>query len=416
MIDCIFLVILFIFKLRYPSGKSVIEILRGKYGHSYVKLYIKIEDLHYKCHKLKLDIEFLELCLCHNLYPKFLNFKVYCKQFRNTSEYKSWQKKLLLREIKLQNRKLKSTEDIYNTDYTKFKETLSFLDFTFCYFKIVKRTRHNINRVRIIHNKKLESIGIQKINYNDKCIFNQSNRILTCRETEVLSLGLDFCIPYFKPNYLSHHLQFHKLLQQVDKFSNDNLIFNNTIDNVKNRINNACNSLFKNAHRFKNNVRSLIFKKTDIDLLNNLKSDPSIVITKPDKGRGIVILDRITFESKVDNILSDTNTFKPIHGDLFSLTIKLEDRFNRILRTIKSNIGDNLYRNLYASGTRPGILYCLPKIHKVNTPLRPIISSINTAGYKIAKFIGPFLSNLTVNDYNLKDSATFFSPIRYDLG
>ena len=61
MIDCIFLVILFIFKLRYPSGKSVIEILRGKYDHSCVKLYRKMEDLHHKRLKLKLDIEFLEL-------------------------------------------------------------------------------------------------------------------------------------------------------------------------------------------------------------------------------------------------------------------------------------------------------------------------------------------------------------------
>ena len=143
-----------------------------------------------------------------------------------------------------------------------------------------------------------------------------------------------------------------------------------------------------------------------------MKSDPNIIITRPDKGKGVVILDRVPFETKVDNILNDNNTFKRIDGDLFSLIIKLEDKFNRILRTIKSNIGENLYKSLYASGTRPGILYCLPKIHKVNTPLRPIISSINTAGYKIAKFLVPFLSNLTVNDYTLKDSATFVNYIK----
>ena len=233
MINCIFLVLLFIIKIRYPRGKSVIDILRGKYGNSCVKLYRKIEDLHYKVLKLKLDIEFLELCLCHNLYPKFLNFKVYCKQFRNTSEYKNWQRKLLVREIRLQNRRLKTTEEFYTSDYYTFKENLSFLDFVFCYCKIVNRTKHTIDKVKVVHNKKLENIGIHKIHYNDKCIFNQSNRILTHREIEVLSLGLDFCIPHFKPNYLSHHLQFGKLLQSVDIFNNNNLLFNNNVTDVK---------------------------------------------------------------------------------------------------------------------------------------------------------------------------------------
>ena len=39
MINYIFLVLLFIIKIRYPRGKSVIDVLRGKYGNSYVKLY-----------------------------------------------------------------------------------------------------------------------------------------------------------------------------------------------------------------------------------------------------------------------------------------------------------------------------------------------------------------------------------------
>ena len=124
-----------------------------------------------------------------------------------------------------------------------------------------------------------------------------------------------------------------------------------SVNDVKNRINNICNALYKNAHRFKHNVKSLVFKKTDIDLLNNLKSDPNIVITKPDKGKWIVILDKATFETKVDNILNDSNTFKLINGDLFNLIIKLEDKFNRILRSIKNNIGENLHKSLYASGT-----------------------------------------------------------------
>ena len=46
---------------------------------------------------------------------------------------------------------------------------------------------------------------------------------------------------------------------------------------------------------------------------------------------------------------------------------------------------------MYATGTLPGILYGLPKIHKNGTPLRPIPSAIGTAGYKLAKFFVPLL-------------------------
>ena len=44
-------------------------------------------------------------------------------------------------------------------------------------------------------------------------------------------------------------------------------------------------------------------------------------------------------------------------------------------------------------GSRPGILYGNPKVHKPvvdNMPkLRPILSTINTPGYNLAKFLMP---------------------------
>ena len=56
-------------------------------------------------------------------------------------------------------------------------------------------------------------------------------------------------------------------------------------------------------------------------------------------------------------------------------------------------------------------MYWLPKVHKPGVPLRLIISSINTAGYKLAKFILPVLSPFTSNQYTLKDSNSFIEFI-----
>ena len=42
---------------------------------------------------------------------------------------------------------------------------------------------------------------------------------------------------------------------------------------------------------------------------------------------------------------------------------------------------------------------------------RPILSAINTPVYKLAKYLVPILSLLTVNDYTVKDSFTFAKEV-----
>ena len=55
-------------------------------------------------------------------------------------------------------------------------------------------------------------------------------------------------------------------------------------------------------------------------------------------------------------------------------------------------------------GSRPGILYGSPKVHKPvinNCPkFRPILSTIGTPTYKLAQFLVPILSPLTSNEYS----------------
>ncbi|KAG0425394.1 hypothetical protein DMUE_6035, partial [Dictyocoela muelleri] len=55
----------------------------------------------------------------------------------------------------------------------------------------------------------------------------------------------------------------------------------------------------------------------------------------------------------------------------------------------------------------PDVLYGLPKIHKPNIPLRPIISAINSPNYNLAKFLVPILDPLTKTQYTLTDTIDF---------
>ena len=78
-------------------------------------------------------------------------------------------------------------------------------------------------------------------------------------------------------------------------------------------------------------------------------------------------------------------------------------------------MSSEVYNSVYASGSSPGILYGLPKIHKTNFSsafqFRPIFASYNTPAYKLAKYLVPYLSHLTVNMYTVDNSSSFVKCI-----
>ena len=74
-------------------------------------------------------------------------------------------------------------------------------------------------------------------------------------------------------------------------------------------------------------------------------------------------------------------------------------------------ISESAYDLLRPCGSRPGVLYGLPKVHKENTPMRPILSALSTHNYSIAKFLVPVLQPITTNNYSLKDSFEFVSTL-----
>ena len=137
-------------------------------------------------------------------------------------------------------------------------------------------------------------------------------------------------------------------------------------------------------------------------VLDNLKKDKNLHVTRPDKGKGIVILNKVDYLNKTKEILDDDSKFEKINNDWFKTILKQEDKVNRFLRLIKNNLPESCYNFLFASGSVPGILYGLPKIHKLDCPIRPILSAIGTVNYNIAKFLVPILSPLTSNDYTVK--------------
>jgi len=162
-----------------------------------------------------------------------------------------------------------------------------------------------------------------------------------------------------------------------------------------------------------NSVSDNNLPKDEFIALKNLSKSNDVVITKPDKGNGIVLLNKQDYVNKMMDIISETNKFNLVQRDIFSVMLQCEGKINRLLSKLLTNdvITQDTYRNLYAKGSTPGIMYGLPKVHKDGIPLRPILSAIGTCSYQLAKFLVPILTPLTTNIFTVKDSFTFAKEI-----
>ncbi|XP_033182429.1 uncharacterized protein LOC117153005 [Anabas testudineus] len=79
---------------------------------------------------------------------------------------------------------------------------------------------------------------------------------------------------------------------------------------------------------------------------------------------------------------------------------------------LKNAIDRATYYRLYPGEATPCI-YGLPKIHKEGAPLRPIVSSINSVTYNIAKFLATVLAPLFGNtDHHIHNSEDFTAKVR----
>ena len=74
-------------------------------------------------------------------------------------------------------------------------------------------------------------------------------------------------------------------------------------------------------------------------------------------------------------------------------------------------VDDHQARELRNTGSRPGILFGSTKVHKVGAPLRPIVSTIDTANYYLSKYVVGLLSGFVDSSYSVKDSFSFASEI-----
>ena len=403
-------VLMFILKLRFPSRIPFTTTIVNRYNQSTLNLYRKYERLEFKVRKIQLDINFLQKCKAYGIIPKFLNCKLYSQKAKRTLTYKQFQFKLLNYELSEKRKWLTSQMNLLNETKTKLRSSVSFIDFHCLSSRLIQSNNKKISNAETIHVKKLKALGISsqhKVNM-EKVVINLSSKKLTDQEKEVLSLGLSFGLPNLKLNFIQHFFAFEKLIISVKNSIKSRSNLNNLLHNIGAIAYDSYNDFSKYKISFPKMPKCLY------NALKSLRSDNSIIITKPDKGRGTVVMNKKDYINKVENILNDTTKFKQITEDTFKFITRLEDKLGRLLRKLLKLkiINNDTFNFVFKSGSSPGILYGLPKTHKKETPVRPVLSTIGTFNYNLAKFFVPLLEPITTNIYSLKNSFEFVNDIK----
>jgi hypothetical protein len=175
---------------------------------------------------------------------------------------------------------------------------------------------------------------------------------------------------------------------------------------------------FKYFYNFKSyKIFSAVFSRSDVEQLRVLSSNKDIVDSSPDKGKGVVIVDKCKYIDSLNQIVSDKTKFREISEPWNKFTLRIEDKINNFLRKLKSLklLSDDLYHQLFVTGSSPGILYGLPKVHKPDFSskfqFRPIFAAYNTPSVKLAKFLVPLLAPFTRNEFTVDNSHQFVQDI-----
>ena len=149
------------------------------------------------------------------------------------------------------------------------------------------------------------------------------------------------------------------------------------------------------------------------NILEKLTRNKDIVVTRPDKGNGVVVMDRVIYNQQMYALLSDKNKLSE------DLTKLREGQLQRYLRELKNKqfLDDATYERIYQSGSQRSRLYGTPpKVHQINSnsevlSFRLIVSSIGSFNYNLSRFLFDMLTPFILTDYCTLD---LFSYVKED--
>ena len=228
---------------------------------------------------------------------------------------------------------------------------------------------------------------------HSKWVINLSDTPLTEAQTSLLAHGPNFAIIPRHPPKEEYVASIEYACQKLNEGKAEELRVE-----IKN--------ILKKSQPNKSNIT-----KEELRAIKELKQDDQRIILTADKGVALVVLNKADYIERAEQLLNQP-TYRKIQEDP---TSKQKSKLIRILKKIKTEggISDEKYKKMYPTGAGPPKFYGLPKIHKRETPLRPIVSSTGTASYNTSKELANILKPLVGwTSHHLKNTKDFIDQIK----
>ena len=275
-----------------------------KYGNNAVKYFQKQEKLDYKKNKLKLDLDFLKGYKQLGVYPKLIIFKL---SNASNKYVLSICKRLLRGPINKRNEELQHLSKRTQSIGKLLSTQLSTFDLYILTRSMTSYNKKPLQKPLYTQPKKLSSLKRDcnlPIFTANETINNLTQYELSQKESDLPNkkAGLCFSIQPDKTRKSEVFTTFEKI---HSSFFN-NLKLGETKSQIQTHLQHLANSHFFN---YKPSPRKLRQHR----VLQNLRKNKDIVITKPDKGKGVVILDRKLYMNAIEEIISDTSKVEKLN-------------------------------------------------------------------------------------------------------
>lgn len=205
-------------------------------------------------------------------------------------------------------------------------------------------------------------------------LYNHAKVDFSPTELDTLYKGLKFNLPHRKNNDLSK-----------DLLLSESIIKSIPTQDIRNDARSSIKRSYKTfTSKTSNNHLATAFdtdRRNILSIRRKLLSNNALA-TKADKGNTIVVMHNNEYVCKVEQFLKD-NDIKPLNEDpTLRFTRDINSAINRSNALLTSEISK---RFLKPMKPRAPVLRGLPKIHKEQMPIRPVVDYTTAPAYRVAK-------------------------------
>ena len=332
----------------------------------------------------KLYLNFNYTCIRENLLPIYTNFKIHDATARNEEFVQGCRRQLIERQISQQEKNIEELIQEESHLWEKLKaETRSTIQYdslrTF-YKRLINNTALDLFQK---HERTLFSLygGTLFQKQEIESHINISTYTIDPDIQKVFSLGMN-C--HLKSRFDNNRakIELERLYNSITTLEKDNKI------TIEDKENVGC-ELKRFGLKKRINYAADIVTKEHYKKISNFVQNKDIVTRKADKSNTFVIMNRTTYDEKINHILSDKTKYtKKIKDPSAGIKTKL----NKLIQTANARKDCNIPK--ISEHFEPGYIYGNPKTHKSqqDPPLRPIVSQIGTVTYSLSKWLNKIIT------------------------